>query len=58
MMDWRLVEAAVVDSPLMSLSRFRDGVRRVRKEVGGGVEVVLGESRVMARTGSALATER
>ncbi len=44
MKDWRLVEPAVDDSPLKSLSRFRDGVRRVRKEVGGGVEVKLGES--------------
>lgn len=44
MKDWRLVESAVDDSRLKSLSRFRDWVRRVRNEVGGGVEVKLGES--------------
>lgn len=43
MMVWRFVEAANDGSPSMSLPRFRDGVRRVRKVVGGGVEVVLGE---------------
>lgn len=43
MMDWRLAEAATDGSPMASLARVRDGVRRVRRVVGGGVEVVLGE---------------
>lgn len=43
-MDWRVEEAAVVGDPCLSLSRFLEGVRRVRSVLDGGVEVVLGRS--------------